>query len=366
MRKYRQKTPFVIVFCKFPEHTNNAMSLNTSPVALEDIAKRLGIAVSTVSRALRDLPGIHPATRAKVVREAEALGYISPRKRGNEQGVQPRSILTLTIGGEVSPDYLSGMSRASLALNFSLLSYSFSHAESRMILDPAHQPPALKMGLVAGIVLVYRWPEEVVQALCQKYPVASLIIHYPGQPVDLIGIDHLGGVFALASHLRDGGHRRIGFFGLCPDESWARSRFAAYVEALISLRLPFDMADVVRIEDSADVAHFPFQDDALFDRVADKIRGGVTAWICADDKMGYSLCAGLARRGLRVPDDVAVTGFHQRRPQTDLPLLTSTKVDEELLGQAALRRLAYRLDQPGETPRIILMPSQFVKGKTTR
>ena len=55
----------------------------TSPnVALQDIAERLHLSISTVSRALRDVPGIHPATRSKVLEEAQALGYV-PQKRGN-------------------------------------------------------------------------------------------------------------------------------------------------------------------------------------------------------------------------------------------------------------------------------------------
>ena len=55
--------------------------MSSSPVALEDIAKSLGIAVSTVSRALRELPGIHPTTRERILRQAETMGYVAPRKR---------------------------------------------------------------------------------------------------------------------------------------------------------------------------------------------------------------------------------------------------------------------------------------------
>ena len=73
--------------------------MSTSPVALEDIAKSLGLAVSTVSRALRELPGIHPTTRAKIVQQAESMGYVAPRKRKGETS-QPRNILMLTLGAD--------------------------------------------------------------------------------------------------------------------------------------------------------------------------------------------------------------------------------------------------------------------------
>src|SRR5258708_1798558 len=133
------------------------MNCPSPPVELNDIAKRLGIAVSTVSRALRDLPGIHPATRAKIVREAEALGYVALRKRNDEAVPQLRNILVLTLGvddthgvDEAHARYLAGMSRAGLAFNFSLLSHvCFSHEESHDVLNPKYQPASLRMGLVA-------------------------------------------------------------------------------------------------------------------------------------------------------------------------------------------------------------------------
>ncbi len=170
------------------------MSYPADAVALEDISKNFGIAVSTVSRALRDLPGIHPVTRARVLEKAQSLGYVAPRRRIIETDPQPRNILTLSLSGELPPDYLGGMSRASVSFNFSLLSYSYSQQECRNILDPAHQPPLLRMGLVSGIILIYKWPEDVVRALCEKWPVVSLVVQYPENPVDMSSFNNVNGV----------------------------------------------------------------------------------------------------------------------------------------------------------------------------
>lgn len=342
------------------------MTKSASPVALEDIAKSLGIAVSTVSRALRELPGIHPTTRARIVEQAGSMGYVAPRKRKGETP-QPRNILMLTLGADEPPaGYMAGMSRVAPAFNFSLQSHVSSHEDSWNVLDPKYQPPALKMGLVAGIILIYKWPEEVVQALSRKWPTVSIVMHYPDIPIDVIGIDHLSGMFPLVKHLQRTEHKRIGFFGLRPDLSWARSRFAAYAEAMTAYGLPLNLEDVVEIPDTRSVVTFPFLDEGAFEKVVQKIGQGVRAWVCANDVIGNSLCAGLLRRGIRIPDDVAITGFHRRQyPWAHLPQLTTTEIRDDLLGETALQRMMHRLDNPTETPRLILMPCKFFQGETT-
>lgn len=343
------------------------MQYTNTPVALEDIAKKLGIAISTVSRALRDLPGIHPATRARIVREAQALGYIAPRKRNEEAAPQPHNILLLTLGAdEAPPGFLAGMSRAALSFNFSLLSHVSSHAESHRVLDPKYQPPLLKMGQVAGIILIYGWPEDVAKKLSEKWPTVSIVMHYPGLPIDVVGLDHVGGMFELVKHLKEANHRQIGFFGLKPEISWARSRFAAYAEAMVAFGLPFDFGNVVGIHADRSVVRFQTVDEEALEVVVRKIKQGVRAWVCANDVLGQSLCAALLQRGMRIPEDVAITGFHQRRyPSAHLPELTTTEVNEEMLGAAALRRLAYRLKHPEESSRLILVPCKFLQGETT-
>ncbi|MGB8356464.1 MAG: LacI family DNA-binding transcriptional regulator [Chthoniobacteraceae bacterium] len=343
------------------------MEHSDTTVALEDIAEKLGIAVSTVSRALRNLPGIHPATRAKVVREAEALGYVAPSKRNGDAAPQPRNILMLTLGAnEAPPGFLAGMSRASLSFNFSLLSHVSSLAESHNLLIPKYQPPLLKMGQVAGIILIYGWPEDVARELSRQWPTVSIVMHYPGLPIDVIGIDHVEGMFSLVKHLKESGHKQIGFFGLKPEISWARSRFAAYAEAMLAFGLPFDFENVVQIREDKSVVKLQSLDTEAMETVMSKIKKGVRAWVCANDVLGQSLYSGLIQRGIRIPEDVAITGFHQRRYHSpNLPPLTTTEVNEEMLGAAALRRLAYRLDHPEESHRLILMPCNFIQGQST-
>ncbi len=313
------------------------------------------------------MPGIHPATRARVMKEADSLGYVAPRKKNDEAPIHPRNILTLTLGANEPPSsYLAGMSQAALPFNFSLLSHVASESESYNILNPKYQPPSLRMGLVAGIILIYKWPEEVVKELSRKWPTVSIVLHYPDLPIDVIGIDHVGGIFSLVKHLREAGYERIGFAGLMPEHSWMRSRFAAYAEAMLAFGLPFNFEDVVPSSNPLAMLTAQSRDKKAFEKVIEKIEKGVRAWVCASDVIANSLCAELIQRGYRIPQDVAITGFHRRQfPSESLPQLTTTEMRDDLVGAAALRRLAYRLDHREDTPRLILLPCKFFQGETT-
>jgi LacI family transcriptional regulator len=234
------------------------------------------------------------------------------------------------------------------------------------VLDARYQPPALRTGDVSGIVLMHRWPEDVVAELAKRLPVVSIVHAYPLAGVDLIGVDDREGVLMLVRHLLAKGHRKIGFFGYCRGMSWARSRYFAYLEALAEQDIVSDLKDMVTVSlDEAQATGLVEMPDSI-DQVMSRISSGVTAWIGGSDMLAYSLSRSLLARGLSIPKDVAITGYHAlSTPVVGLPQMTSTRVVSEELGAAALRRLASRIDNPEEARRSILLPAEFVAGETT-
>ena len=338
-------------------------------VNLNAIAKRLNLAISTVSRALRNAEGVHPDTRSRVLDTAKLMGYDFSKRDAAEFGSQPHYIMALAQCSSPQSDqrYLTGMSRASVTLNLAILSHHATVEECPSVLDPRYQPAALKAGLVEGLVLIHRWPMEIAAQLSQKFPTVSIIHHYANTQIDHVGIDDRAGMAVLMDHLRAGGHSQIGFFGLCREMSWARSRFSAYVESLMRLGLSFEPHNVfeISLEDALSPTTFDCKDQLT--AVISRKNAGVDAWVCSSSAIGYSLCRGFLGRGLRIPDDVAVAGYHQNRSfRSELPIMTSTAVADEELGAAALRRLLHRFSHPDESQRSVLLPASFVQGDTTR
>ena len=337
-------------------------------VNLASIAKEIGISPSTVSRALRDQPSVHPATRARIKEVAEAMGYGAWPKK-NAEGTQPHHFMALaqTRSSGSKDRYLAGISKAAVFLNACIHSHHLPPEDCEHILHRGSQPVAMSTDMIEGLVLIHQWPLEIASRLAAKWPTVSIVHHYPKAPIDLIGIEERTGVRTLVAHLQAAGRRKLGFFGLCPTVSWSASRYAAYVEAMVCLDLPFDPALTIRIP--ADEAMFPgtFPPGEWAQTVLEKSRNGaVDAWVCPSEMTGYSLVDFLLAQGISIPGQIAVTGFHsQYAIPAGLPRLTSIDVPDEELGAAAGRRLVYRVNHRAESPRSILISGKFIQGGTT-
>lgn len=343
-------------------------------VNLASIAERLGVSISTVSRALRGQDGIHQETRSRIVGLAHQMGYsLRPVTTAAPAAAQTalRHVLALsqTSSPQVDQRYMAGMSGAAVAANVAVLAHLVAEAQCASVLDPRLGPASLRAGLVRGAVFLHRWPKEVVAQISQKIPAVSVVHDYPGTEADLIGIDDRTGVSELVAHFRAGGHRRIGFFGLCPEVSWSGARFAAYVEALLAHGLEFDARDAIRIDRATALQVGEFGPGAWSRELAERRKAGVDAWLCPSAITGRSLLRHLLAQGARVPQDVAVANYHGSsagEAGSGLPAITTTDIVDEELGAAAVRRLMTRLDNPHESRRAILIPARLSVGQTTR
>lgn len=348
---------------------NPEASPQPAAATMQDIADRLNLSVATVSRALRRVPGINAETRARVLQAASELGYRLPQSYRNTF-LETGNLLHVGVFIEMAqsslqPAYLTGMSDAAISLNASLTIHYAKPGDCAKLLDPKSQPLAMRNGLLAGLVLIFWWPLDVVRKLSEMLPVVSIMHKYPGLDMDMIGIDNEEGMEILLRHLYELGHRRIGFFGRCGQVHWANVRFGGYVAGLAALGLEYHPEWVIDA---------PFEDVSNYDapwtgctEAAERLvrDGGVTALVCVSEPGGWQLHRWLTSRGLRVPEDVSITGFHRpafREPGQ--PDLTSVSASYEGIGAAALRRLLYRVQNPLETSRTILFPSEFYPGET--
>jgi LacI family transcriptional regulator len=343
-------------------------------INLAAIAERLGFSVSTVSRALRGVDGIHPETRTQIAALAHQMGYVLPggsaAKTASNQLAAPQHVLALSQSNSphTAQRFMAGMSATAAASNVAILSHLVSHDQCASVLEARTAPASFRSGLIKGVVLIHRWPEAVASAIAEKFPTVSIIHDYAGTNIDLIGIDDRRGMAELVHHLHAAGHRRIGFFGLCPEMTWSCSRYAAYVEALTRLDLEFNPRQVVRVDLPSALSAVEFSAPEAFDQVRTQLREGVDAWICASSMTGQSLCRYLLAQGVRLPDDMSLVTCHGASAASppDLPVMTSTDIIDEELGAAAVRRLINRLETPEESRRALLVPARLRVGTTTR
>ena len=332
------------------------------------IAKKLGISRSTACRALRNSNDVGFETRLRVVQTARELGYVAPQRTGTADAAKGHQVLVLSQSDAHAPDqsYLAGMSRASIPLRLVLLTHHLCADECLKIVEPQNQPVAMQQGTVDGLVLLHLWPDEIATELSARTPSVSIIHQYQESSADFIGLDDRIGMALIVKHLVRGGHRKIGFFGLYDRMSWSRSRYCGFIEASRLAGLPFLPENAVEIELTGSIPNEEYADNGWKEKVLAQMASGVDAWVSASEGLGWELSRFLLERGCRIPEDVAITGYHKykRQPQ-GTPLLTTVDISDEELGAAALRMLVRRFEYPREVRQsLLLSPSLLVRGST--
>lgn len=336
----------------------------------KDIAQTLNVSVATVSKALRgSYSDINSETRARVLNMASQMGYMHNTRQQEaiteETGSYWIGVLILRKLHEWQhTHYFAGMSEKCAKLNVSLVLHYVSEDNAEQILDPEHQPPAMRKGDLSGLVLVNHWPDHIVSRLAEKNPCVTIQHVYP-TPMDWVGADENQGIDLLLDHLYALGHRKIGFFGQCNAVDIARNRLSAFINGLFRLGLEFDPRSVVPLE-KTHLEDKEMNISAYLDAVIRQMQNGLTAWVCASDWVGYLLCRALLDRGYHIPRDVSIVGFDNSEDNTlNCPRLTSTIIPSQKIGAEALRRLISRIRHPSSPLLRVMLPCRLFEAQTT-
>jgi DNA-binding LacI/PurR family transcriptional regulator len=170
-------------------------------------------------------------------------------------------------------------------------------------------------------------------------------------PADIIVIEKRRAIYRLVEHLASLGHRRLGFLGASPTTD---ERAEAFIHALARHDLPFDPALFLRS---------PFPTEGAYEVAKTLFTGGTIpdALVCGCDTIAIGAMRAAKECGLRLPDDLAITGFDDIAFARDLdPPLTTIHVPKELLGELAVRKLIERINHPERPPIIQVVPTTLV------
>ena len=338
------------------------------------IADQLRLSRATVSRCFTNHPGINPVTRAKVFALAAKLGYTHLEKRPENRSSNSRDTraevgvficielpnFDHTGYGNPGQELLNGLSELARVTD-TRLDLHFIHPRDLQAHGRGYHLLLGRKRRWDGVVLIYPFPRDVVQEVLMRYPCVSLVEQQGDFSLNSVDVDHYRGINKVMDHLRSHGHERIGFFTwrYPVEATWALRRFSAYVGKLTTLGLPYRESDVINASPlnalSVPEAH---------ERVLQRIRDGVTAWVCAADHQGYALLRFLKKKGVRVPDQVSVTGFDGILGPSDVAALTTVQIPFHHIGLTGGKRLLDLLQKRFDPVQHILLDCELRLGRT--
>ena len=326
------------------------------PVTAKDIAMELRLSQPTVSRILSGAPGyrVAEATRTRVEEMARRMGY-----QPNAVARSLRQGRTHTIGLYTNHDYdarneflgtiIGSLQRGCEQRELDLLLHS-----ARFDTSAKTMFGKLRDGRIDGLILHANADDPLVTLLGEStLPVVTVADKLPDLPA--VTCDDADGMLQIMTTLWERGYRRFVF--LAPDQPLTS----------VDRRRAAFQAEIVRYRVAAeDHAIFSIVGEEAGDRLGDILAfGHRCAAVCWNDRSAYSLLRACQQRQVRVPEDLAVTGF-DGFPDNKAPAwkLLTAHCPWESVAAAALDVLISRISDSSESATEICLPISLILGNT--
>lgn len=308
----------------------------------KDVAKLAGVSVTTVSQVINHRTGgnirISEETRERVWRAVRELAY-SPNANARSLRTQKTYLLAVLVPDITNPFYpelIRGVQGVATTNGYDLLVYD---ADDRPEREHAFVEAMLRRN-VDGIAMIpfYLQPDDIKRLTEANIAVAVTIDYLAGVGADIIHTDDTRAMDEMFRHLIDKGHHRIAHLSGTMDTTAGRARLAGYQRALAEAGIPYD---------ESLVCHGNFRADcipALIDELFAPGQEPPTAIFAANDVMAIAAIYELCRRGIRVPEDVAVCGYDDiPDARLMIPALTTITQNTQQMGMQLAQLLIERL-----------------------
>ena len=303
---------------------------------MQDVATLAGVSMITVSRVINSPEKVAEVTRIKVEKAIRTLGYVPNLMAGSLASSKSRLIgaIVPTIDNSIFAETIRGLSQT-LALNgYELLlgqTGYVDNAEERIV------STFLGRRVDAMVLTGIRHTDKTRSQLKESGIPVVETWDLSDRPIDMLaGFSNLEAGAAMGRYLIGKGYMRLGFAG--GDESRALSRLAGLTATVKST--PGANLRHVLLKPAA--ASFKAGREALVQLL--KKDANLQAIFFSNDALAVGAMMECARRGLRVPQDIAIAGFADLDIASEIvPALTTVQVRSRRIGETAAGMLMDRL-----------------------
>ncbi len=302
-----------------------------------DVAAAAGVSTMTVSRVVNGTGRVSEATRERVRRAIEELGY-QPNQlaRSLTQGrTRTIGIVVPDITNPFFPEIVRGAEDAAWAAGYTV-------ALANAVEDQARERAALRN--LAGhrvdgvIVCSARLPDHELTDLLSAHPASVLINRkVPGAPAVSLMVDDLLGAHMAVGHLLERGRKNLALLGGPDRSASARYRREGFLTAMREAGVSVSDALLTHCEPVEDAGY-----EAAARWVAQANAGGprFDGIVAYNDLAALGAVRALRAAGLRVPEDVAVVGCDDIRMASAVaPTLTTLRIEKYGLGRLAVEMI---------------------------
>ncbi|MFB3896802.1 MAG: LacI family DNA-binding transcriptional regulator [bacterium] len=333
-------------------------------VTIWDVAKKAGVSISTVSKALNDQIHVNQKTRELVKQTAKQLRYhpsafgrgLVLQKTGNIGFVIDRTPLRIFA----NPFYsrvLEGIEEEMLLQDYNLLISSHS-----MLNNKEPLPKFVREKNVDGLILTGKIADKFILDIYHRGIPVVLVDNHVSQPnLDCVVTDNLNGAKQAVTHLVESGHKKIGILTGLGKHVSVIERFQGYVEVMKSANLNIEKQWIVEGDVTTDGGMEAMEKLLLQNKELP------TAIFAFNDAMATGAMRVLHTHKIQVPTDISIVGFDDTDEAMHVsPPLTTISVAKEEMGRVAAQLLINRIQRKKDVRQRVVLTTHLIIRESTR
>ncbi len=325
---------------------------------LEEVAKRAKVSTATVSRVLNNIDVVKSSTRIRVMKAVEELKYHPNLHARTLAGGKSRT-LGMIVSNMENPFFFDIF--RTLECDAHAQGYEVVVANTDYRAEQLVSSIRLMIGRrVAGLaVIVSEMDQTLIQELTESsIPVVFYDVGAARRNISNIRVNYQRGIEKIVDYLHDLGHRRMAFVSHHAALGPINVRANSFIEAVARY------SPGVEWRTAADTDGLHGGREAAREILASGFKP--TAIVCVNDFMAVGVLRELREQGLRVPQDVSVTGFDNiTLSEFCYPPLTTVHIPRERIGHIVFETLVPDPLRPQTPGREIQIDPEFVVREST-
>jgi LacI family transcriptional regulator len=310
-------------------------------VTMKEIAKKLGVSVSTVSRALKDSPELHPDTKMRVVEMAKSMNYqynlLAQSLRISRSKVL--GVIVPELTSHFFSSNISGIQDTAYKRGYNIMicqsneSYEQEKANIRTLVSSQVD------GLLISLSRETKNYEHLQDLYDREIPFIMFDRVTEEIPVSKVTVDDAHGAYLAVQHLLEQGCKKIAYFSGPEDLYISKKRKEGYLEALKEFGISekeskiyiTDLTPEMNRKITLEMLQEEDRPDAIFAMI---------------DPLAVDVMMVLKEKGIKIPKDIALSGFTNNPTSAVVePSLTTVSQPGYEMGQIAANHLLDQLDE---------------------
>lgn len=336
-------------------------------VTLQDIASSLGISRTTVWKVFSGQKGVSDNLRRKILTTAQEMGYefpeYAPLLPSQKTAAPPVNIAVAVCRPESSIFWMNIIHQIAKELSFHNVNLVYTYLPSSIDEDYT-LPASLVNGNTHGIIVLNVYNNQLIRLLSEA-PVPKVFLDtatsIPPSSLngDLILMESSISISEITEHLLRQGRKKIGFIG---DINYAQSNYERY-EGFSKTLERYGLSPSPELSLTGSIGTDTYKEE--IDAFLNTLPSMPDAFVCVSDYVACLLMQLLLKRGLKIPEDVAVSGFDGNMESPLAEDLTTVQVFNQDIGLRLALQILYRIEHPDTRSEIIYISTQTIFRSST-